>query len=239
MASEKDVVAATATPATVASLTRDLRTLGVADGDIVIVHSSLSALGWVAGGSQAVVEALLAAVGPTGTVVMATQSGSLSDPAGWSNPPVPEAWVPIIREGAPAYDPYLTPTRGVGQIVECFRQHPRTLRSSHPTVSFAANGPAAEGIVGRHPLTPGLGDPSPLGRLYELDAKVLLLGVSHESNTSLHLAETRASLPNQPTRQEGAPVLVDGHRTWVGWDDIDADSSDFEQLGDQFAASGR
>jgi len=182
--SEREVIESTRVPATRQSLVSDLRALDLEIGEIVVVHSSLSALGWVVGGAQTVVEALLEAVGPTGTLVMPTHSGSLSDPANWQNPPVPESWIETIRSNMPAFDADLTPTRGMGQIVECFRHHPSTRRSDHPTASFAANGPAAERIVGSHPLTPELGETSPLGRLYELDARVLLRGCPRRSARS-------------------------------------------------------
>ena len=89
------------------------------------------------------------------------------------------------------------------------------------------------------PLAPETGDPSPLGRLYELDALVLLLGVTHLNNTSLHLAEERATWDGKRSRPHGAPILVDGVRRWVVWDDLDGDDEDFETIGDAFAASGR
>ena len=238
MPSEADAIAATSAPATVASLVRDLAALGVDPGGVVIVHSSLSALGWVAGGPQSVVEALLDVVGPSGTIVMPTQSGQLSDPAAWSRPPVPKPWIDLLHDGLPAYDPYLTPTRGMGQVVECFRQHRATIRSAHPTLSFAACGPQAEAIVGTHPLSPGLGETSPLGRLYDLDAQVVLLGVGHAHDTSLHLAEHRASWPGKTTIREGAPVQRDGRREWVVYDDLELDEGDFDQIGDAFAATG-
>lgn len=238
MGSEADLIAATSAPATSASLREDLRRLGVERGDVIMVHSSLSALGWVAGGAQAMVEALFGAVGSEGTVVMPTQSGQLTDPAGWSNPPVPPSWVDAVREGLPAFDTRLTPTRSMGQVVECFRQHLDTVRSPHPTLSFAAKGPAAREIAAHHPLTPAFGDSSPLGRLYELDAKLVLLGIGHAHNTSLHLAEERATWATKTTRREGAPVLVDGERTWVEWDDTAHDESDFEKIGAAFAATG-
>lgn len=238
MPSEADAIAASSAPATVATLVEDLTGLGIGAGDLLVVHSSLSALGWVAGGPQAVVQALLEVVGPDGTIVMPTQSGQLSDPAAWARPPVPEPWVEVLHEGLPAYDPYLTPTRGMGQIVECFRQHRSTLRSAHPTLSFAACGPRAEAIVGTHPLSPGLGETSPLGRLYDLDAQVLLLGVTHAHDTSLHLAEHRASWPGKATTVEGAPVVRDGRREWVTYEDLELDEGDFERLGDDFAATG-
>src|SRR4051812_44021852 len=107
---------ARAGPATVDSLVADFATLGVVPGMTLLVHSSLSALGWVCGGVQAVVLALEKALGPDGTLVMPGHSGDLTDPAGWRSPPVPEAWWPIIRATMPAFDPDLTPTRGMGAI---------------------------------------------------------------------------------------------------------------------------
>ena len=237
--SEVDTIAATRTPATVRSLTRDICSLGVRAGDALIVHSSLSALGWVAGGAQAVVQSLLDAVGPEGTLVMPTQSGQLSDPAAWSNPPVPSVWVDQLRDELPAFDPYLTPTTGMGQIVECFRQHRSTIRSSHPTDSFAACGQQAAAIVGSQPLVPSMGDDSPLGRLYDLDARVLLLGVNHRNNTSLHLAEHRAIWPSKAPCRLGAPIAINGRRTWVTYNDLALDESDFAIIGEAFAATGR
>ncbi len=238
MASERDAIAATSTPATVSTIIRDLKRLGLESGDVVLVHSSLSALGWVAGAAQSVVEALLTSVGPGGTVVMPAQSGHLSDPVGWSHPPVPEHWIETIRQETPAFDRYLTPTRGMGQVVECFRQHRATIRSNHPTDSFVANGPLAIEILADHPLTPGLGEGSPLSRLYALDAKVLLLGVSHANDTSLHLAEYRASQISKPMRREGGPMLIEGRRTWVSYEDLELDDSDFPAVGEAFAATG-
>lgn len=234
---EADTIDRADRPATVASLSADLTHLGIIEGDVAIVHSSLSALGWVAGGPQAVIEALLATVGPTGTIVMPTQSGQLSDPVNWSDPPVPADWIDEVRASLPAYDPHLTPTRSMGQIADCFLDHRSTIRSTHPLVSFAANGPAAHTIVAEHPLTPAFGDTSPLARLYEIDAKILLLGVGHANNTSLHLAEHVADWKDKVRADESAPVLIDGKRTWATWNDLEANEDDFDQIGDALAAT--
>ncbi len=234
---EADVIAATSTPATRRTIGGDLARLGIEPGDVVIVHSALSTMGFVVGGPHAVVLALLDAVAPNGTIVVPTQTG-ISDPSTWQNPPVPEAWWPTIREEMPPYDPALTPTRGMGQIVECFRHHPDTLRSAHPRLSFAANGLDAERIVGEHPLTPGLGETSPLATLYELDAKVLLVGVTDINNTSLHLAEYRAEWPGRRTVPERVPMLVDGVARWVDYEDLELDEDDFAEIGTAFERTG-
>jgi aminoglycoside 3-N-acetyltransferase len=112
------------------------------------------------------------------------------------------------------------------------------LHSGHPASGFIALGPRAERIVAAHPLEGSLGDASPLGQLYELDARIVLLGADHANNTSLHLAEHRAEFPGKATKADGAPLLVDGARRWVTYTDVDYDSHDFAALAAAFVASG-
>ncbi|GAA2367372.1 AAC(3) family N-acetyltransferase [Dactylosporangium salmoneum] len=231
---EADAVARSTRPGTVESLAHDLRALGLPEGATVVVHSSMSRLGWVAGGAQAVVLALLRVLGPDGTLVMPTHCRGLTEPSDWGNPPVPEDWWPIIRAETPAYDPGVTPTGQMGAIVECFRSFAGVRRSAHPTVSFAALGPLAERITAGHRLDDGLSEDSPLARLYDADAWVLLLGVGHDNNTSLHLAEYRADAPKQYRRQ-GSPILVDGERQWVEYRELAHDTSLFVPLAKDFA----
>lgn len=204
-----------------------------------MVHSSLSGLGFVAGGAHAVVLALVEAVGASGTLMMPTHSTHLTDPAGWENPPVPATWWDAIRDETPAFDPDLTPTRAMGAIVDCFRHVPGVQRSGHPTVSAAAVGPNAAALVHDHQLDHGLGEGSPQARLYDLDGHVLLLGVTHTNNTSLHLSEYRAAPEaGLSVTTESAPIWRDGQRVWVSYATIAEDDSDFGQVGDAFAASG-
>jgi len=235
LVTERDAISMTERPATTSSLARDLRALGLTEGMTVMVHSSLSKLGFVVGGAQAVVTALLEVVGPSGTLMMPTHSGALSDPASWSNPPVPEQWWETVRGEMPAYDSDLTPTRMMGATVECFRHVEGTQRSAHPTVSATALGANAAFLVDGHELAYGLGETSPQARLYDLDGSILLLGVSHANNTSLHLAEYRAAPSDAREVTDFSPVVVDGERQWVSYPNLADDDSDFERLGEDFA----
>ena len=235
--SEKEIVQKTEVPATVESLQADLHALGVKPGMVVLVHSSLSAMGWVCGGSVAVIAALQKALGSTGTLVMPAHSPDLTEPSGWESPPVPESWWPVIRENMPAYDPELTPTRSMGIIAETFRKQRGVLRSAHPQVSFCACGPQASRITNNHALAFGMGEHSPLARIYDLHGFVLLLGVDHGNNTSMHLAEHRATFPTKRVIQQGAPISTSNSRRWATFEDVDIDSSDFDRIGEDFLRS--
>ena len=223
-------------PATASSLARQLAALGVEAGQVVIVHASLSRLGWVVGGATAVVQALEDVVGPEGTLVMPSHTTALTDPCHWENPPVPESWWQKIRDSLPAFDPRRTPSAHMGAIAELFRTEPGVVRSNHPVGSFTARGPLAEEIVCTHPLEDAFGECSPLGRLYDLGASVLLLGVGHDNNTSLHLAEARA---RDDWRPQGSPVMKDGVRVWATYNERLHDSEEFPAIAADYKAAGQ
>ncbi|MGG0188483.1 aminoglycoside N(3)-acetyltransferase [Bacillus rhizoplanae] len=231
-----DIIARTKIPNTIHTIANDLQKLGVTEGMTVIVHSSLSSIGWVSGGALAVVEALMEVVTEEGTIIMPTQTSDLSDPKNWQRPPVPESWWEIIRDNVPPFHPETTPTRSMGKVVECFRTYPNTKRSNHPLHSFAAWGKNAEQITENHKLSPSFGEQSPLQKMYDLDGYILLIGVDHDSNTSLHLSEVHAQYRDKV--QIGAPIIENGIRIWKEYEEFEYDSDDFEPLGKAFDETG-
>ncbi|WP_320778249.1 AAC(3) family N-acetyltransferase [Streptomyces sp. CRN 30] len=210
------------------ALAAQLRALGVRPGELLLVHSSLRSLGWVNGGPVTVVHALLDTLGPGGTLVVPTQTGDLSDPALWSSPPVPEEWWETIRATMPAYDPLVSPSRGVGIVPETVRTWPGALRSAHPETSFAALGPAAAAVLDGHAPDCRLGERSPLARLEERGARVLLLGAGYDACTAFHLAEYRTPAP---LVEVGRPAPGGG---WQRVTEVSITSERFDQLGDDF-----
>ncbi len=197
-----------------------------------MVHSSLSKIGWVCGAEVSVIQALLEVVGEEGTIVMPAHTGDNSDPSVWENPPIKKEWLDTLYDSMPAFDKEITPTRGMGRIAETFRKFPNTHRSDHPQVSFCTNGKDAESIVKKHLLTPQFGLNTPLGTLYQMEAKVLLLGVSYSNCTSFHLAECLTNKMNFV--KMSTAMKVDGEREWVEFEDIDYNCDDFEEIGLQY-----
>lgn len=234
--SNQEIVERTAEPRTRQSLAADFERLGLRAGATVIAHASLSSLGWVSGGAVAVLQALLDVLGDAGTLVMPTHTRDNTDPAGWSNPPVPESWHQTIRNSMPAFDPATTPTRAMGAIAELFRSWPGVLRSGHPSLSFAALGRNARRVIEPHDLNCSLGETSPLARIHELGGHILLLGVGFDRNTSFHLAEYRAGV--RPPIQSASAFYRDGARVWGAYADIDTDSEPFPAIGAALEATG-
>ena len=224
-------------PITERTLRRDLTEIGVEQGTTLVVHSSLSAIGWVLGGAPAVVRALLGAVGDDGNLAMPAATPHCADPATWREPKIPEAWIDEVRESLPPFDARTTPT-AMGAIPEAFRNWPGTLRSEHPLESVCARGPRAEEITRDHPLAFSEGPGSPFARLHDLDSRILLVGVGFNRCTALHFAESlvarRRTMTVRFSRLEGA------RREWVEMPNV-ADDNDthFPVIGARYLAAGR
>lgn len=150
---------------------QQLRALGVRQGGVLLVHTSFRAVRPVEGGPLGLIRSLRRAVGSEGTLVM-----------------------PTFTDGTTVFDPKSTPTY-LGITAQLFWRRAGVLRSTHPGASFAAAGPLAARICAPQPLSPPHGPDSPVGRVFELDGQILLLGVGHSENTTLHLTEALARVP--------------------------------------------
>lgn len=232
--SERRLISSTASPETRTSLFWELKKLGLYEGMTVIVHSSLKSVGWICGGSVSFIQALMDVITPSGNIIMATHTQNYSDPSEWENPSVPEEWWKTIRSNMPAYQEEITPSYGMGIVAETFRKWPGVYRSKHPQVSFAAWGKNARDIVEGHQMDYGLGEGSPLGKIYNLNGFVLLVGVGYDKNSSFHLSEYRA--PIVKIWDRGAPVIDGNERVWKVFRDIELNTGYFNEIGLQFEA---
>lgn len=175
---------------TQADIAAGLRSLGLAAGDTVMVHSSLSSFGHVEGGAPAVVRALLEVLTETGTLIVPTFSKYLYDEPIWD------------REHTPSL---------MGKISETVRTWPGALRSSHAAHPLSAVGARAEQIC-RRPYRTGFGPDSPFRTLVDEGAWILLMGVSYNNCTLFHLFEVEARVPYRFLEERKAVVIVDGRR---------------------------
>ena len=215
------------------------RKVGMLPGMNVMVHTSLSSLGYVCGGAQAVIQALLETVTKEGTIMMPTQSWKNLDPDAGVHPEASEDEWQAIRDNWPAYDKRLTPTNTMGVVAETFRLWLWSYRSDHPARSVAANGKHATDLTINHDLSDIFGDGSPIGRLYDLDGYVLLIGVGYDKNTSLHLADARAVYPGKHMVTEHSAVFEGGKRVWKAYETLYVDGKDFCQIGEAFEKTSR
>lgn len=173
-----------------------LRALGVKPGGVLLVHTSFRAVRPIEDGPLGLIRALRCAIGDEGTLVM-----------------------PTMTDGETVFDPTSTPAHGMGITAETFWRQPGVHRSHHPGGSFAAVGPLAPRICAPQPLSPPHGPDSPPGRVHELDGQVLLLGVTHCENTTLHVAEAIARVPYSVSHP--CVVEVDGVARTVMIDETD------------------
>ncbi|MBY6057725.1 aminoglycoside N(3)-acetyltransferase [Leisingera daeponensis] len=184
------------------TLAADLQALGVVPGDGLFVHASMRALGPVAGGAAAVIEAMQAAAGPEGLLAMPGFSTDAYFPADLDRDSLPEAAVAEAERAVPGHDPERSPTAGMGVIAETFRTWPGTLRSSHPAVSVCLNGADAAEHLEPHRLAWALGEGTPMGRLrHRRQMKILLVGVGWNRCSALHTAESLAEVKRTKIRR--------------------------------------
>lgn len=223
-----------------ASLARDLSSLGVIPGRILLVHASLRRIGRVSAGADDVVAAFREVLGRDATLVVPTFTADNSDTSRLYLARTRGMTPDEIRRYRDAMPPFTLglPSTGMGRVAECVRTAPGAVRSQHPQTSFAALGPQARILMAGHLLDCHLGESSPLGRLYEADAWVLLMGVGYEACTCFHLAEYRY-LPLPPRQVYRCVIAEEGRRRrWWSYEDVVLDDRDFAALGAAFDQTG-
>ena len=211
------------TPITKEVLIHKFSQLGIKEGDTLLVHASLSSLGYVVGGAEALFLALREVIGDQGTIVVPSQTVEISDPASWQYPPVPEEWHDVIRNAMPAYSKELSYSKAMGAFSQFIGILPDSIRSNHPMYSFTAIGEKAIEIIGQDSFDFPFGDETPLGRLYSIGAKILMIGTDFETNTSLHLAENRL---NREVIQERSKIWTKDGEKWISFKNIELDLYD-------------
>ena len=199
-------------------LVDDLRKLGVLPGQVVMLHASVKAIGWIVGGPDMVIQALLDVLTPEGTLMMYV---------GWEEAPYGLAEWPEDRQRAyleecPPFDPATSRAyRKWSILTEYLRTRRGACRSNHPEASVVAIGSRAGWITANHPLQYGYGLGSPLAKLCKMRGQVLLLGAPLNSITLLHYAEHMARVPNKRIARYKMPILRDGQRVWVEIEEFD------------------
>lgn len=191
-----------------------LRALGVESGGVLLVHTAFSKVAPVEGGPCGLIEALETAAGPEGTLVMPSMSDDDDHP----------------------FDASETPCLAMGVVADTFWKLPGVLRSDSPH-AFAATGSRAAEITAAHPLDLPHGLDSPVGRVHELDGQVLLLGVGHDADTTVHLAESLAGVRYR--RPKHLTILQAGRPARYRYDEIDHCCENFRLMDEWLAAVRR
>ena len=211
------------TPITKEVLIHKFSKLGIKQGDTLLVHASLSSLGYVVGGEEALFLALREVIGKEGTIVVPSQTVEISDPVTWQYLPVPQEWHDVIRSSMPAYSKNLSYSKAMGAFSQFIGILPNSIRSNHPIYSFTAIGEKAVEIIGEDTFDFPFGEESPLARMYSIGAKVLMIGTDFETNTSLHLAENRL---NREVIHEKSKILTKDGEKWISFKNIELDIYD-------------
>ncbi len=223
-------------------LAADLRRVGVRAGAIAMVHTRMSAIGWVVGAGETVVRALLDALSPGGTLMA---------PASWEDLRHRASDWPQEHRNAyiaepPVFDVDTAEVaRYNGRIPERVRTWPGAQRSAHPEAGVVAVGPRADWLTDAHPRDDAFGPDSPFARLVEAGGQVLLLGAPLKTTTLLHHAEAIAAVPDKRRVTFSIPVAEPGgvaQRTFTDIETSDPGALPYEDLGldeDAFAVIAR
>jgi aminoglycoside 3-N-acetyltransferase len=202
-----------------AELADGFRRLGVAAGDIVMLHASVRAVGEVAGGPDQIHLALKDALTADGTLIMYASCPQYVDEVGRGNL-TPEQEHEVLDK-LPTFDPYTARSqRENGALVELFRSYSGTRVNPH-VARFAVWGKQADRLIEGQPWNYAFGHGSLLERFVILDGKILLLGCDHDAVTFLHYAEHIVEVPGKRAARFKVPVEENGARVWREMEEFD------------------
>jgi aminoglycoside 3-N-acetyltransferase len=201
------------------SLSRDLRALGLAPGDTVMVHASVRAVGVVAGGPDQIHLAIKDVVGPDGTVLMYASCPEGYDEVGRGTLS-PDAEAELLEKLPPFDAATARSARDNGALVELLRTYPGSRVNDH-VARFVAWGRHAGHLFAEQPWSFAFGAGSALERFVALDGKILLLGSDHDAVTFLHYAEHVGDFPGKQVARYLVPVLEGRDRVWRAMEEFD------------------
>lgn len=194
-----------------AALGADLRALGLNPGDTVMVHASVSRIGRLLGGPDALIGAIAEVIGPAGTLLAYADWDAGYEALVDGEGRVPDAW----RMHVPPFDAETSrAARENGVLPEFLRSTPGTLRSGNPGASIVARGAGAAWYTADHPLDYGYGAGSPFAKLVQAEGRVLMLGAPLETMTLLHHAEHLARLPGKRVKRCEVPLVETDGVAW-------------------------
>lgn len=226
-------------PHTHAHLVDAFQRAGIRAGQALILHASVKAVGAVMGGPNVILQALMDALTPDGTLMMY---------AGWQDIPdfidsLPDALKAVYLEQHPPFDPATArAVRENSVLAEFLRTWPCVHRSANPEASMVAVGRQAALLTANHALDYGYGVESPLAKLVAIEGYVLMLGAPLDTITLLHHAEYLAKMRHKNVVRYPCPILRDGRKVWVTVEDYDTgdphDDYSFEQIARDYVAQG-
>lgn len=208
---------------------QQLISMGIQKGMVILVQSNVKKLGYLAGGEQALIEAVMETIGYEGTMIMPSFTPQMADPSCQKKSIDRERWQDV-RDHSFAFDRKLSQPQYCDSLVHQFLRNEGVVRSYHPLYSFAAWGKYAKLLCDKHPLHFGLSQDSPLGKIVEFNGYVLLLGCEYEHCVMFQLA--RYSGEQLPIKIVSAPIENNKKILWKDMLELEYNTKNFSDIGE-------